>query len=96
MTIRKLARMPYAQAHVEIDDEDNIYLFSYNTLVCELTHDHILSCFGLYSATTRKHIGAFMREFTDFDYYMAKNAYLEKYSISLETGEIIFWSEEEN
>lgn len=95
MMIRKLRYMPYAQAHVEIDDEDNVYLFSYNTLVCEITHDNILSCFGLYSATTRKHISAFMREYTGFDYYMAKSAYEEQYSISLSTGEIIFWEEEE-
>lgn len=39
MTIKKLLFMPYAQAHVEIDKDGNIYLFSYRTLVITLTAD---------------------------------------------------------
>ena len=94
MTIKKLAYMPYAQAHVEIDADGNIYLFSYRTLVIELTHDGWLTCTGTYSATTRKHIGAFMREYVQFpngergNYFVAKRAYLGGYRFNVETGEI--------
>lgn len=94
MTIKKLAYMPYAQAHVEIDDNNNIYLFSYRTLVIELTADGWLTCTGTYSRTTIKHIGAFMKEYISFpngergDYYTAKNAYLGKYHFNIYTGEI--------
>lgn len=92
-TIKKLAYMPYAQAHVEIDEHGNIYLFSYVTLVCAI-EDGWLSCTGTYSQTTRKHIGAFMREYVTWpngdrgDYYTAKHCYEGNYKLNLETGEI--------
>ena len=38
MTIKKLTRMPYAQAHVEIYD-GTISLFSYVTLVADIDKD---------------------------------------------------------
>ena len=94
MTIKKLAYMPYAQAHVEIDDEGNKYLFSYRTLVIELTADGWLTCTGTYSRTTIRHIGAFMREYVEWpngergDYFTAKNAYLGNYRLNVETGEV--------
>ena len=94
MTIKKLAYMPYAQAHVEIDDDGNKYLFSYRTLVIELTADGWLTCTGTYSRTTIRHIGAFMREYVEWpngmhgDYFTAKNAYLGNYRLNVETGEV--------
>jgi hypothetical protein len=94
MTIKKLASMPYAQAHVEIDEAGNKYLFSYRTLVIELTADGWLTCTGTYSRTTIRHIGAFMREYVEWpngergDYFTAKNAYLGKYRLNVETGEV--------
>ena len=94
MTIKKLASMPYAQAHVEIDEDGNKYLFSYRTLVIELTADGWLTCTGTYSRTTIRHIGAFMREYVEWpngergDYFTAKNAYLGKYRLNVETGEV--------
>ena len=94
MTIKKLSRMPYAQAHVEIDDDGNINLFSYVTLVCTITADKWLTCTGTYSQTTRKHISAFMHEYVEWpngergDYYTAKNAYLGNYRLNIETGEV--------
>lgn len=94
MTIKKLASMPYAQAHVEIDEDGNKYLFSYRTMVIELTADGWLTCTGTYSRTTIRHIGAFMREYVEWpngergDYYTAKNAYLGKYRLNVETGEV--------
>jgi len=94
MIIRKLARMPYAQAHVEIDADGNTYLFSYRTLVIELTADGWLTCTGTYSRTTIRHIGAFMHEYVEFpngsrgDYYTAKRCFTENYRMNVETGEI--------
>ena len=94
MIIKKLASMPYAQAHVEIDEDGNKYLFSYRTMVIELTADGWLTCTGTYSRTTIRHIGAFMREYVEWpngergDYFTAKNAYLGKYRLNVETGEV--------
>jgi len=94
MTIKKLELMPYAQAHVEIDADGNKYLFSYRTMVIELTADGWLTCTGTYSRTTIRHIGAFMREYVEWpngergDYYTAKNAYLGNYRLNIETGEV--------
>lgn len=94
MIIRKLSTMPYAQAHVEIDDNGNIYLFSYVTLVCKITSEGWLTCTGTYSQTTRRHIGAFMREYVIYpngergNYYEAKNCFEGNYKFNIETGEV--------
>ena len=96
MTIRKLTAMPYAQAHIEISDEGVITLFSYVTRVAEIDSDGFLTVFGLYSMTTRKHIGAFVKEYTPcFDYQSAKACYEGGYKINIETGEVISLVEEE-
>lgn len=87
MTIKKLAKMPYAQAHVVIDDENNISLISYYTKVINLTADGWLTCSGTYSQTTRKHISAFMREYTNGDYYTAKAAYENDLAVNIYTNE---------
>ena len=89
MTIKKLAKMPYANAHIEIDDDGNIYLYSYVTLVAELTADGWLTLCGLYSMTTRRHISAFCNEYCGvIDYYYAKSAYEGGFSVNIETGEL--------
>lgn len=95
MIIKKLERMPYAQAHVEIDENGAVYLFSYNTLVAGVDADGFAWCNGLYSMTTRKHIGAFAAEyatplaFQDFK-LMAKDGC----KISNKTGEVVFLGDE--
>ena len=90
MIIKKLTAMPYAQAHIEIDDNNNILLFSYVTLVASITDDGWLTVYGLHSMTTRKHISAFMREYGGgvLDYYSAKAAYEGDYRINIHTGEV--------
>jgi hypothetical protein len=89
MTIRKLTAMPYAQAHIEIDENDNISLFSYVTRVATLTDDGWLTIYGLYSMTTRKHISAFCKEYCGaVDYAMAKKVYEDGYHINIYTGEV--------
>lgn len=94
MTIKKLNRMPYAQAHVEIDNEGNIFLFSYFTLVAFLDSKGWLEVYGLFSMTTRKHIGAFMKEYVKYpngesgDYTDAKRCFDRRQRFNIYTGEI--------
>jgi hypothetical protein len=78
MTIKKLTKMPYAQAHVEIR-ENVINLFSYVTLVATIDADGWLYIHGLYSPTTKRHIGAFCKEYANCDYSTAKQIYNDDY-----------------
>ena len=90
ITIKKLSAMPYAQAHIEIHEDGSISLFSYVTLVAHITADGWLTVYGLYSATTRKHISAFMREYAKpCDYQTAKTIYNDSVMINIHTGEIM-------
>ena len=86
---RKLARMPYAQAGI-LEDGRGTHLISYSTLVCTVDPAGWLTCTGTYSATTRKHIGAFMREFpTPCGYYDAKRCYERDEALNIYTGEVM-------
>ena len=90
MTTRtKLTFMPYAQATVIIDDNNNITLRSYATDVIYLDNEGFLTVTGLYSMTTRRHIGAFMKEYTPCDFLQAKKCYEGKYKFNIYTGEIV-------
>lgn len=87
--IKKLDTMPYAQAHTETIDGIQ-YLFSYRTLVATYRKDDEgtwIRCYGLYSATTRRHISAFAKQngltFKDF-----KDIANEDYELNVDTGEI--------
>ena len=92
MTIRKLSAMPYAQAHIEIDERGNIALFSYNTLAATLTPDGWLAVYCLCSQTTRRHVSAFVREYTsNIDYATAKYSLTHRVDINIHTGEIVYW-----
>ena len=87
-TIRALSAMPYAQAKVRIYDDGTIVLQSYATDVITVTPGGWLVVSGLYSATTRKHIGAFMREYANATYQTAKLIYCDNYRYNIHTGEI--------
>lgn len=87
-TIKKLSAHPYAQAFVEYVDESNFYLWSYRTLVVEV-EDNKITVNGLYSATTRRHIGAFMKEYFNLSYQTAKMLYEDNCILDLSTGEVI-------
>lgn len=87
MITRKLKNHEYAQAHVEIvnDDDSIIYrLVSYSTHVATVTETAagwFLDCYGLYSMTTRRHIGWFLDDIgSPFTFQDAK--------CSVETGRI--------
>ena len=86
---KRLSHMPYAQAGVIIDN-NGTNLISYTTLVCTIDKDGWLTCTGTYSATTRKHISAFMHEYApQMSYYDAKAAYEKGHKINIHTGEIV-------
>ena len=87
MMIRKLAKMPYANATVYAYDNGDVKLRSYKTDVATICGGW-LEIFGLYSMTTRRHISAFVKEYCNMDYATAKMLCLEKLKYNLATGEI--------
>lgn len=74
MKTYKLQKMPYAQACVRDYGDGHIVLQSYATDVI-IIKDGVMHVTGLYSMTTRKHIGAFMREYANAAYDIAKACY---------------------
>lgn len=76
----------YAQAHME-PIPGGLVLYSYTTRVAELK-DNWLRINGLYSTTTRRHIGWFMREL-GFTYQLAKQLFEDNKIFNIETGEVL-------
>ena len=62
MTTRKFADHPHANAHICHFNDGTISLVSYRTTVLEISPEGWLTVTGLYSMTTIKHIGWFMKE----------------------------------
>ena len=90
ITIKKLSTMPYAQAHVELMPDGSKELFSYMTRVVSVDAEGFVTVYGTYSATTRKHISAFAKEYlAPLDYYNIKDAYEGEYKINYLTGEVV-------
>ena len=90
--MKKLAKMPYAQAHVEILHDGTIILVSYKTRVAQILPNGWLTVYGLYSMTTRRHISAFMSEYGNgCDYATAKMIYTNNMSLNIYTGEVVDW-----
>lgn len=95
-TTSKLSKMPYAQAHIRHYDDGALVLVSYSTPVVTIDNEGWLSCSGLYSMTTRKHISAFANEFCfPLRYVDIRNAYERGYIINIHTGEIKFLADME-
>lgn len=87
--IKKLNSHPYSQCHVEIDCSGGIHFISYKTEVITIRPAGWLTCYGLYSATTRKQIEWFMREYcSPLTFHDAKRCYCENMQINIHTGEI--------
>lgn len=87
MKTMKLSSMPYANAKVRIDDEGIITLISYTTPVAQIANNWLVIG-GLYSRTTRKHIGAFVKEYANTTYQTAKWLYENDHVFNINTGEI--------
>jgi hypothetical protein len=62
-------------------------MFSYTTPVIRIDSDGWLSVKGLYSMTTIKHIGWFMRE-RGMTYQLAKGLYMDGLRYNVYTGEV--------
>lgn len=77
-----------ANVRKHIYEDGTIILRSYSTDVIEISPEGWLSVFGLYSATTIKHIGWFMREY-GFTYQTAKTLYLGNKKMNIHTSEVI-------
>lgn len=77
MSIKNLAKMPYAQAHVHLFVNGEIALVSYKTTVAAIDKDGWLTVYGLYSATTRRHLSAFAAEYCGTNYYTLKTCYTD-------------------
>lgn len=86
MMIKKFEGHENAQTYM-ITDGENFILVSYTTPVITVS-DGWLHVNGLYSATTRKHIGWFMREF-GFTYQLAKQLFEDNMNFNIYTGEVI-------
>ena len=75
MTVKKLAGHEYAQACVT-ENGNEINLVSYVTRIITVKRENgkrLVECTGLYSRTTIKHIGWFVREYLpDLTYYDIK------------------------
>lgn len=87
--IKKLTDHSYSQCHVEIDSMGGIHFISYNTEAITISPAGWLTCHGLYSMTTRKQIGWFMREYCHpLTFYTAKHCYLDDMQININTWEL--------
>ena len=87
-TTTTLTAIPYGNAKVHIYEDGTIVLISYTTPVAYIEADGRLIIRGLYSATTRKHIGAFVREYARIEYQTAKRLYEHDETYNIYTGEI--------
>lgn len=85
---KRLDFMPYAQAGI-VRDKDGTHLISYSTRVITINNQGWMICTGTYSATTRKHIGAFLKECGNGAiYYDAKFCYENDSAYNIYTGEV--------
>ena len=87
--IMKLKNHPYAQCLVREQIDGSVVFTSYNTDVIYIDKDGQLYVSGLYSATTRKQIGYFLKEYVPvLNYYDIKCLYYSKHMINIHTGEL--------
>ena len=95
-----LKKMPYAQAKVQIVESGANFrcnLISYSTCVAHIIDGGWVLVNGLYSATTRKHLGAFAAEYCGTDYQTLKRCYeknqayniYDKVFMDRTTGEVL-------
>lgn len=86
---KRLQHCPYGSCGV-VFTNNAIHLVSYTTVVCSIDNNGFLSCTGTYSATTKKHIGAFLKEYApNLNYYNAKHCYENNVAMNIHTGEIV-------
>ena len=85
----KLKNHPYAQCSVRELIDGSVVFTSYNTDVIYIDKEGWLSVTGLYSATTRKQIGYFLKEYVPaLTYQDIKSLYYNKRVLNIYTAEI--------
>ena len=85
----KLKNHPYAQCSVRVLLDGSIVFTSYNTDVIYIDKDGWLYVSGLYSATTRKQIGYFLKEYVPaFTYQFIKMLYYKRLICNIYTAEV--------
>lgn len=78
---------PFASCGVK-KDADGVHLYSYATHVATISPSGWLHVNGLYSTTTRKHIGYFLKEYGNHTSYAAARAcYESNMEYNVWTGE---------
>ena len=88
MESRKFTDHKYAQVQINTYPDGTQALQSYSTIVVEIDPEGWLHITGLYSPTTMKHIGWFMREL-GFTYQLAKQLYNDHKDFNIYTGEVV-------
>ena len=87
--IMKLKNHPYAQCSVRVLLDGSLVFTSYNTDVIYIDKDGWLYVSGLYSATTKKQIGYFLKEYVPFlSFQDIKSLYYNKSLLNIYTAEI--------
>ena len=85
----KLKNHPYSNCSVRVLLDGSIVFTSYNTDVIYIDKDGWLYVRGLYSATTRKQIGYFLKEYVPKLFYQdIKMLYYNNLLYNIYTGEI--------
>lgn len=85
---KRLAYCPNGSCGTFERDDGTKFLVSYSTTVLSLDKNGWLECTGTYSNTTRKHIGAWLKEYAPAaNYYNAKKCYEDELAYNVHTGE---------
>lgn len=85
----KLKNHPYAQCSVRVELDGTVVFTSYNTDVIYIDKDGWLYVTGLYSRTTRKQIGYFLKEYVPvLTYQDIKSLYYNNRVLNIYTAEI--------
>ena len=88
MTSKKFDEHKSAQAQINTYNDGSFALQSYETIVAEIDKDGWLQVNGLYSRTTIKHIGWFMKQL-GFTYQLAKHLCKNNLRMNIHTGELV-------
>lgn len=87
--ITSLTGHKFASAYTFMDVHGGYGLVSYKTQVLHIDKDGWCVVTGLYSRTTIKHIGWFVKEFLPhLTYYTLKKVCLDNMKINVKTGEV--------
>ena len=85
----KLKNHPYAQCSVRVLIDGSVVFTSYKTDVIYIDNEGWLYVTGLYSATTRKQIGYFLKEYVPaLSYQDIKSLYYNNRVLNIYTAEI--------